>query len=68
MNEREHFLAWHRLHIKRRPLPYSSGACVKVRWVKGATGAKGGQGRGTRGEKWGHLKPIDNKTEAIAIQ
>ena len=49
MNEREHFLAWHRLHIKRRPLPYSSGACVKVRWARGAkNGGPGDQKRGTR--------------------
>ena len=26
MNEKEHFLAWHRLHIKRRPLPYRSSS------------------------------------------
>ena len=32
MNEKEHFLAWHRLHIKRRPLPYRSSNLELRHW------------------------------------
>ena len=52
MNEREHFLAWHRLHIKRRPLPYSSGACVRAKGLEDRErGGQGDQERRNRGEK-----------------